>query len=512
MSKQSANNKRIAKNTIFLYFRMILLMGVSFYTSRVVLSELGVENYGIYNVVGGLVSMLSFIYSSLSGANSRFLAASIGEKKWEELKSLMACIKTIHWGLAIIVLVLAEIFGLWFLYHKLVIPEVRMSAALWCFHFSVITVFTSIISIPYNSLIIARERMDYYAYVSIIDAILRLSIVFLLDYQPFDKLIAYGFLVMLVQVCMRFMYLVFCNTYFEESKVQPQYSKEIFSKILKFSSFAFIGNISSILYNQGLSLMLNTFFGPIVNAARAIALQVQGGCSSLVVNFQMAIQPQITKTWVNGEKEYNHALIVYSSKFSYYLTSILVFPILYSTHELLELWLVTVPDYSLVFVRIALLCTLLEAFSHEMIAAVHATGNIGRFHICEGIVLLTILPITYICLKCFSVKVEHIMWVYFIIQFLAQCIRMKIALPQIDMSFSYYCRMVILPIFFPTLLYIVPIVCVKFNIDSWEELMLLFFSGVFYICMVSYLFGLKHEEKRLVNNIINKQLKKLWKK
>ena len=294
--EQSDNTKRIAKNTIYLYFRMLLLMVVSFYTSRVILAELGVEDYGIYNVVGGVVSMLGVLNSSLSGANSRFLAAAIGKQDIHELNKVMSCVKFIHWCLAAIVFFLAETIGLWFVYNKLVIPDTRIEAALYCYHLSVITIIISMISIPYNSLIIAREKMNAFAYISIFDALLRLLIVFLLEYQPYDKLIAFGFLTMLIQISIRLIYAIYCGKHFEESKIMPTYSKKFFRKIFNFSSYSLIGNLSCMFYNQGLSILLNMFFGPIVNAARAISQQVQGGCSNLVVNFQMAVQPQITKT------------------------------------------------------------------------------------------------------------------------------------------------------------------------------------------------------------------------
>lgn len=511
--QQSDNTKRIAKNTLYLYFRMLLLMVVSFYTSRVILAELGVEDYGIYNVVGGVVSMLGVLNSSLGGANSRFLAAAIGKQDFLELNQIMSCIKFIHWCLAAIVFILAETIGLWFVYNKLVIPDTRIEAALFCYHLCVITIIISMISIPYNSLIIAREKMNAFAYISIFDALLRLLIVFLLEYQPYDKLIAFGFLTMLIQISIRIIYVIYCGRHFVESKIMPRYSKKFFSKIFNFSSYALIGNISSMFYNQGLSILLNLFFGPIVNAARAISQQVQGGCSSLVVNFQMAIQPQITKTWVNGEKEYNHSLIVYSSRFSFYLTAVLVFPILYSIEHLLKLWLVTVPDYTVPFVQITLLCALLEAFSHEMVAGVHATGQIAKFHIWEGCVLLLVLPVSYISLKYFSMKAENILWIYFSIQIMAQCTRMKIALPQIGMPLRFYFNKVIVPIIIPVFMYSIPLLFMSYiSIVSWGKLLLLLIVGMCYVCIISYYGGLNIDEKKYIKKIVIAQINKKWKK
>lgn len=509
--EQSDNTKRIAKNTIYLYFRMLLLMVVSFYTSRVILAELGVEDYGIYNVVGGVVSMLGVLNSSLSGANSRFLAAAIGKQDIHELNKVMSCVKFIHWCLAAIVFFLAETIGLWFVYNKLVIPDTRIEAALYCYHLSVITIIISMISIPYNSLIIAREKMNAFAYISIFDALLRLLIVFLLEYQPYDKLIAFGFLTMLIQISIRLIYAIYCGKHFEESKIMPTYSKKFFRKIFNFSSYSLIGNLSCMFYNQGLSILLNMFFGPIVNAARAISQQVQGGCSNLVVNFQMAVQPQITKTWVNKEVKYNHMLITYSSRFSFYLSAIMVFPILYVTEDLLSLWLVTVPEYTIPFVRIALLCALIESFQHEMVAAIHATGEIAKFHIWEGCTLLTVLPASYICLRFLNVNAKDIMWVYFFIQLITQYIRIKIVLPQIGMPFRYYMGIVLIPILLPIFFYTIPIFLTKFiNISSTKELFVFLLLGLFYTCFITYIFGLKKNEKQFVKKQLYRRFRKYY--
>ena len=296
MSQTSENNKRIAKNTLVLYVRMIFLLCISLFTSRVVLNMLGVEDYGIYNVVGGIVAMFGFLNGSMSSATQRYITFALGKGDMKRLKTVFSTTLQIHTLIAIIIVLLGESIGLWFLYHKMQIPAERMDAAFWVLQCSVVSTVVMIISVPYNSDIIAHEKMSAFAYFSILEALLKLLIAYMLVVSPYDKLVIYAILLLLVEVLLRFCYSIYCNKYFEESKYHHVWDKALFKEMTFFASWSIFGNFASVLFGQGLNILLNVFFGPAINAARGIAVQVQGVIQQFVTNFQMALNPQITNT------------------------------------------------------------------------------------------------------------------------------------------------------------------------------------------------------------------------
>ena len=293
MSVKSENNKRIAKNTFLLYFRMLFTMGVSLYTSRVVLNTLGVEDFGIYNVVGGVVVMFSFLNSSLATATQRFLNYEMGQGNALKLEKVFSIALTGHYLIALSVILLAETIGLWFVSTQLEIPAERMHAALWVYQFSILTLAVSIISVPYNAVIIAHERMKVFAYVSIAEVSLKLTVVFLLVYLSFDKLVLYAFLLLVVAVIVRMIYATYCKRNFTECKYRFIFEKDLFAQMFCFSGWMFTGTLSNLFSSQGVNILINMFFGPIQNAARGIAYQIQGTVNAFVTNFMVAVQPQI---------------------------------------------------------------------------------------------------------------------------------------------------------------------------------------------------------------------------
>lgn len=295
MSDTSANNKRIAKNTLMLYIRMLFTMAVSLFTSRVVLNTLGVEDYGIQNVVGGVISMFTFINGGMVSSTQRYLNFEIVKGNADRLRSVFNTALQIHALIALVIIILGETVGLWFLLEKLVIPEERMTAAMWVYQCSIIACAVNILSVPYNADIIAHEKMSAFAYISILDVTLKLVIVYLLVVSPIDKLIAYAILTLLVQLLIRYVYTRYCNKHFQESFVEWRFNKPLFKEMLSFAGWSFLGNLAAILYTQGLNMMLNIFFGPVVNAARGIAVQVQSAVHQFVSGFQTALNPQITK-------------------------------------------------------------------------------------------------------------------------------------------------------------------------------------------------------------------------
>lgn len=507
MSEQS--NRKIAKNTIMLYIRSLLIMVVSLYTVRIVLSTLGIEDFGIYNVVGGVVISLGIISTSLSGASSRFIAYAIGKKDPDLLKRYFSTIKLIHWLLACIILLIGDTIGIWFVTNKLVIPEDRMFSAIVCYQCSLLTSFVSIVSVPYNSMIMGFEKMGVYAYISILEAVLKLLIVFFLSCLPFDKLITYGILLLAIQICIRIIYNSYCRKTFAESKVKLHYDKAICKEVLAFSGWNFSGQLAYIGYTQGINILMNLFFGPVVNAARGVAVQIQNGAGILVKNFQVAVRPQITKCWAREELSEMHRLVIMSTRMSYYLTAILVFPLAMFARPILDIWLTNVPDHSVAFTQIILFTMLIESFSHAMIVSIHAVGDLKKFQILETSVLLLVIPVAYALLILFNITPELVMLVYLIIQIFAQIVRMYVVLPTIFMSITAYVKGVFPRIVLSTIFFIAPMLLL--SIDSFTNLWIII-AGlivmIIYVCIITLAIGLTRNEQWRLIHIIKKILHK----
>lgn len=399
IEESTSSNRRIAKNAAALYFRMIVTMLVGLYTSRIILQALGVEDYGIYNVVGGFVSMFSLISSSLQGSIGRFLTFELGTGNKEKLRKIFSTSFFVMIGLSCLIVIATESVGLWYLYNKMVIPEERMSAAFWCFQLSIASFVLSLLSAPYSSSIVAHERMGIYAYISILDAIFKLLICFAVMVSPIDKLVFYAILVILVNVIDQIIYWSYCTKKFVECKLTFVFDKDIFKQMFGFAGWNFIGTSASILRSQGASLMLNAFGGPVVNAANGIANSICGVVSGFVGNFTVAFNPQITKRYASKEYESLMQLLIYGSKYSYYLMFILSLPIFFNAKFILHIWLGTVPEHTVAFTRWIFVFLLAESISRPIITAKNATGKIRNYQIVVGGVLLLMLPISYIGLK-----------------------------------------------------------------------------------------------------------------
>lgn len=399
MSDTSANNKRIAKNTLLLYVRMLFMMAVSLYTSRVILHTLGVEDFGIYNVVGGVVAMFSVISGSLSAAISRFITYELGKGDKEKLMKIFSSSVTIQIGLGLIILVLAEAIGIWFLNTKMTIPANRMYAANWVFQLSILTFIINLISVPYNAAIIAHERMSAFAYISILEVVAKLVIVYLLLVSPIDKLIFYAILMAAVALIIRFVYGYYCKRHFEECTYHFIFDKELLKKMFGFAGWNFIGSASGVLRDQGGNIVINLFCGPTVNAARGIAYQVNTAISGFINNFMTAVNPQITKSYAENNKDYMNMLIYKSTQYSYYLLLLLSLPVFFNTEYILRLWLKTVPEFTVEFVQLILVLSMTECLYKPLLTAHLATGNIKHLQIIVGGINSLNLPISYICLK-----------------------------------------------------------------------------------------------------------------
>lgn len=452
MTDTSQKNKRIAKNTLLLYVRMLFMLVISLYTSRVVLNTLGVVDYGINNVVGGVIAMLGFLTNSLGAASSRYITYDLGKGDMSVMKKTFGNILTIHFILAAIILVIGETLGLWFMSTQLQIPQERETAAMWVYQFSIFSSVLAVISVPYNATIIAHEKMSAFAYISIIDAVLKLLIVYLLVVIPYDKLIIYAILFFCIQVFDRVVYGIYCTKHFEETHTKLRYNGKLFREIFAFAGWTMNGNLAVMGYTQGLNILLNIFFGPAVNAARGIAVQVQGICQQFCSNFQMALNPQLTKSYAQRDLDNMHRLLVKSSKFSFYILFFIVLPLIFKAEFVLKLWLGIVPEHTITFLRLILVVGLLYTLSNPIIVSVHATGLLKKFQTIEGTMLLTIVPIAYILLKFFHIQPEYVFIVHIIVELCTQYARLRIVLPMIDLKLGDYVKSVIKPILLVILL------------------------------------------------------------
>lgn len=399
MTDTAANNKRIAKNTLMLYFRMLFTMAVSLFTSRVVLNTLGVEDYGIYNVVGGVVSMFSIISGSLSAAISRFITVELAKGDADKLRKTFSASVTIQLLLSLIIVVLIESIGVWFLNVKMVIPAERMDAANWVLQFSIVTFVINLISVPYNATIIAHEKMSAFAYISILEVVCKLVIVYLLKISPIDRLVFYAILMCAVSVIIRLVYGYYCNRHFAECKFSFRFDKDLLKRMFSFAGWNFIGASSAVLRDQGGNIIINLFGGPAVNAARGIAMQVNQTIVGFSNNFMTALNPQITKSYASGEQDYMMKLIFRGARFSFYMLLFLSLPVLANTHYILSLWLGMVPDHSVLFVRLALIFAMSESISSPLVTAMLATGKIRNYQIVVGVLQMLNLPISYVLLR-----------------------------------------------------------------------------------------------------------------
>lgn len=394
----SSNNKRIAKNTILLYVRMILVMLISLYTSRVVLATLGVSDFGIYNVVGGVVATLTFLNSALAASSQRFISFELGRGNEHLLNKVFSTSVSVHALLAIISVVLFESIGLWFLNNKMNIDPTRMYAANWVFQCSILSFAISVLNVPYNASIVAHEKMGVYAYISILEVLLKLLIVYLLLIADYDKLIVYSVLHLAVSYIIRLFYVTYCKRRFVECKYKFVFEKPLFKRMFSFAGWSVVGNIGFSLKDPLSNIILNLFFGTIINAARGIAVQVNGIIYSFATNFGMAMNPQIVKRYASGDIEGSVNLVYAGARFSFYLITVISIPIIINIDFILRMWLGQTPEYTNIFVVLTVLSSLVYCLSGTSSTAVQATGNIKWFSIGVCVIPILELPIAYLLL------------------------------------------------------------------------------------------------------------------
>ena len=495
MSDTSSANKRIAKNTLVLYVRMLFTMGISLFTSRVILQTLGVEDYGISSVVGGVISMFTFINAAMVSSTQRYLNFELVRGDANQLRSVFSTSLQIHALIALAIIVLSETVGLWFLNEKLVIPEARMTAAMWVYQCSILSCAVSIMSTPYNAVIVAHEKMSAFAYISILDVSLKLLVVYLLVVLPFDKLIILAILNLLVQLFIRYIYTLYCHRHFPESYFQFRFNKTLFKEMFGFAGWSFWGNLAAILYTQGLNMMLNIFFGPIVNAARGIAVQVQSAVRQFVGGFQTALNPQITKNYASNNLPQMHSLMFRSARFSFLLLFLLSLPVLMETKFILTLWLKTVPDDAVIFTQIMICISLIYTTANPCIIANQATGKVKIYQMVVGGILLLILPISYVVLK-LGAPAYSVFIVHFCIESLAQFSRMYMLRKLIHLPLWQYMKNIYIPIVSTVAIAIILPLVVRMQVaEGWLRFLAVGFTCVLSVGASSYFIGFTKQER-----------------
>lgn len=497
--QNNSNNKRIAKNTMLLYFRMIFIMVISLFTSRINLQSLGVENFGIYNVVGGVVAMFSVFSGSLSVSISRFITYELGKGNQEKLKKVFSTAVSIQIFLAICIVILAEIIGIWFLNTKMNIPAERLNAANWVMHFSILAFAVNLISVPYNAAIIAHEKMSAFAYVSVFEVIAKLGITYYLFISPFDKLKTYAVLLFALSIVLRIIYGIYCKRNFQECSYKFIFDKGLIKQMTGFAGWSLFGLVAYSGYNYGLNILLNLFFGPVVNAARGIAFQVQNAVQGFSNNFQMALNPQIIKSYAQNDLKRMHQLVFASSKYAFFLLFFLSLPIIIEAPKILSVWLTEVPEHTVNFVRLILALITFDSLGSSISIAQQATGKIKKYQIWVGGIMLMIVPVAYVSLK-MGARPESVYIVYFLACIVAHIVRMIIIRPMIKLSLQEYFHKVIFRL-------IIVAVCASILPIIAYKLLPVTLLSLFVVCLLCpitvtvsiYFLGLEQSERKMVN-------------
>lgn len=494
-----------------LYIRMLFSMVVSLYTARIVINTLGIEDYGIYNVVGGVVTMFGFLSASMTSATQRFLNFELGKGNFLQLRRVFSMSLNIHFVIAIAIFVLAETIGLWFLNTQLTIPAERMLAANWVYQFSIFSFIININTVPYNAAIIAHERMTVYAYLGILEVLLKLVIVFLLQWFGNDKLTFYAFLLFAVTLFTRVLYILYSLKKFPETKYFFFWDSDLFKTLMSFSGWNLWGNMAAVSFNQGVNILLNIFFGPPVNAARGIAYSIKGAVSGFVQNFQIALNPQIVKSFAGGDLRYMHQLIFQGAKYSFFLLFILTLPVLLETEMILKLWLKIVPDYAVIFTRLVLINILIDSVSGPLMTAAQASGKIKLYQTVVGGLLLLILPVSYLFLK-LGFPPQATLYISITVSVIALYIRLLILRNLVEIKVKDFFQKVLVKSFIVGGFSILIPLFFCFQIDdSIIRFFVVIFSAIISALISIVLLGLNQNEKTFIFQALNNARKRLLK-
>lgn len=504
-----STHKTIAKNTLFLYFRMLLTMGVGLFTSRLVLDALGVVDYGIYGLVGGIVTMFAFLNSAMSSATQRYLSFDIGKKDWGRLQKTFNATLNIHIGIAVVIFILAETLGLWFVNTQLDIPAERMYAANWVYQFSIFAFVTNVVQVPYNALLFAREHMSVYAYVSILETLLKLGIVlYLVQAKGTDPLILYAVLTFAVAFVIRIIYKLYCKRHFKESVYQFHWDKAYYKELMSYSGWNLFGNIAAVARGQGSNILLNLFFGPVANASYTITLMVQGIIGNFVSNFQVAVNPQIIKNYAKGDQQASLNLMYKSAKFSFFGMLILVVPFLFNIDYIMHLWLKEVPPYATDFIRLALIYSLIETLANPLMSGAQATGKIKWYQIIIGSFIFMTFPIAYIVFKITNDPID-LYWVFIGNSVVALIFRLLFLKKMMNLKLKDFILKVGLRIL--VVVIVVSIIVKTYTLKPSNELASLFIQTLILMCLITIvilILGTTQSERRLGWKFIQSKINK----
>ena len=509
MIMNSSNNKRIAKNTLFLYVRLLFTVAVGLFTSRIILKTLGIDDYGINNVVAGVVSMFSLFTNSLGAAISRFFTYSLGMEEKGRLSAIFSTSINIMIAISIVIAMLMEIVGVWFINTYLNIPSERMVAANWVFQFSIISFCIGLLSTPYNAAVIAHERMTVYAYMSIIEVILRLVIVYLLYISPLDKLITYSFLSVIVSIIVRIVYGVYCSRKFEECHYHYVWDKSLLKEMTGFAGWNFLGSASVLFNNQGVNTITNIYFNVATNAARGVTGQVDTIIKQFATNFTVAINPQITKSYASGNLDYMYSLISRSSKFSFFLLLLFSLPLMFEAETILKIWLGEYPADTPVFLRLALVITMIDLMGNSPAIAAWATGKIKRYYIYVGTIVNLMFPLTWVAFAIGTpAYTPYIIGIF--VYVLTLIVKLYVVKGLIGYSPRRYFDEVLIPVLITTSVAVI----LPFTINYITQRTLIDSCIVIIVALLSaatsiYIFGLTKSERKSINTIMLSKLNRM---
>lgn len=506
------NQQRIAKNTLLLYVRMVLVMLVGLYTSSVIIDALGKVHYGIYDAVGGIVLMVSFVSSTMSGATQRYYSYEMGKNNPEELRKVFCLSFTVFVILTTIVILLAETAGLWFLNHKMDVDG-NTEAAQWVFQFSIISFSMCVLRVPYEAMVVAKEKMKVYAYLSLFEVFASLGIAILMSHTYDDKnhrLILYAALMAGIQLITLLFYLTYCRLFYQECRFRFTMDKEKFKEIFAYAGWNMIGSCAGVFEKAGLNLLLNITFGPITSAARAVANKVNSTITQLNNNFFTAVRPQIYKSYAAGEIKDMHKLVCQSSRFSFFLLMILVLPIMLEMDFILPIWLKgrNVPELAGIFTKLMILEALLNCFTEPLASAAQATGNIRDYKLIIGGTFLLVLPISYIGLKFFNLPAESVFIVGVVLTVVNQIQRIWFAKKLVNLDILYFLRTVVLPVVIVSAVSISLSLAIRFWMMSilfnyaWIGHAIVILASMFFVCLSFYIFGMVKSERKHAFEIV----------
>jgi len=508
----SDNNKRIAKNTLMLYIRQILILLVSLFTVRVVLNTLGIEDYGIYNVVGGIVSFFSFLSGTMASATQRFFSFALGQKEFDKLKNIFSVNLLIYGAIAVIALILLETVGLWFVNNQLNLPPERFEAARWIYHFSVFMFIATIFSTPFIAIIIAHENMQVYAYVSIVEVLMKLGVVFFLVYLPWDKLELYGILTFGVSVIITIIYIFICIRKYKECQFRIFYwDKKLLQEIIGFTGWTLFGQLTSVGRNQAVTILLNQTFNPVIVAARAIAINITGQINVFSNNFNTGLYPPIIKSYAVNNKKEMFSLIINGSKITFFLMWIFALPLFIEMDIILNIWLKNPPEYAVLFTRLALVEVLINSLSLPIMTAARAPGRIKMYELSLGCIQLGIFVTSWIVLK-MGGAASSVFVVAIVANLVMFIVRLVIVRSLIGLSLKYFLLQVALPVSLLILLSLVPSFLIHYLLpNGFLFACISIFLSVILSSTGMYFLGLDKSLRTKIRSIAKNRLNKVFK-